>query len=141
MECTHSETLSPKAVAHSSVIEVAESEQEPSFETTLSNSAGLGDASPASSVESSSCGCNADLEEEWKKHPINMSALTAIVEVHFRSKILQAEEIGMGAFAKIFRLDLANGTRLVARLLLPLRPFHKTECEVRSMAFVRGVSL
>ena len=82
-----------------------------------------------------------ELEDEeilWNEIDPDLPALETIIQQHFGQACKLEESFELGSYARTFLYRLTNGKSLVARVILPVRDYIKTECEVSSMCFIRG---
>jgi hypothetical protein len=84
-------------------------------------------------------GSSTDAEDRlWETSFARPEKLKGIIESHFKISCDQKGEIGKGSFARCYRYELADRRQIVARVLLPIREYSKTEAEVATMCFLRG---
>lgn len=86
----------------------------------------------------SDCSCSED--DLWNKADVKIEALESIVSDHFDMPSKIDRELPRGALARVYLISLADGQQVVARVARPIRKHYKTECEVATMCFIRGLS-
>ena len=99
-------------------------------EGKVNQSHGSGNLSDSHSSES--------LDELWLAANPDLDALNDIIAAHFGVQCVSREVLGRGGYAFAYLVTLANDVRVVARVILPVRDYVKTEAEVATMTSVRG---
>jgi hypothetical protein len=74
----------------------------------------------------------------WPKIEPKLPTLKTILSTHFNLDCSDITFLGEGMYARAYSATLDDGTKVVIRVVLPVREGFKTQSEVATMDFIRG---